>query len=350
MGEYGTSKNKDMGNMTPKERIIAIINGQPYDRIAVTPIFMAWAAHFIGRTYRDYYLNGDILVQAQLAVVEAFDIDQISVISDPWREASAYGMTFDYPEQGVGKPRELFINTPDDVKTLKPLDMTASDRMQQRVDSVAVMAAEIGQTHSVLGWVEGPLAEYANLRGLEQTMIDLIDQPELFHEAAEIITQNAIDFAVAQIRSGADMIGIGDAAASLVGAALYEHNVLAYEKHLIDAIHEEGGLAKLHICGNISSIVKAMATTGADVIDVDWMVPLDEARKQVGEKVTLCGNFNPSGVLLQGTVQDVAEVAKDCIEKGGERFILMPGCEVPQNTPEENIRAFCPVTMIDKVL
>ena len=42
--------------MTPKERIYAIINGQPHDRPAVTPIFMAWAARFIGRSYRDYYL------------------------------------------------------------------------------------------------------------------------------------------------------------------------------------------------------------------------------------------------------------------------------------------------------
>lgn len=335
--------------MTPKERIIAIINGQPYDRIAVTPIFMAWAAHFIGRTYRDFYLDGDVLVQAQLAVVEAFHIDQISVISDPWREASGYGVTFDYPEQGVGKPRELFIKAPGDVKKLKSLDITASERMQQRVDSVAVMANEVGQTHSVLGWVEGPLSEYADLRGLEQSMMDLISQPELFHEAAEIITNNAIDFAVAQIRAGADMIGIGDAAASLSGPQIYESCVLPHEKRLIAAIHEAGARVKLHICGNINSIITLMAKSGADVIDVDWMVPLDQAREKVGDKVTLCGNFDPSGVLLQGTTRDVAEAAKDCIEKGGERFILMPGCEVPPNTPEENIRAFCPILEKERI-
>ena len=76
--------------MTPKERIYAILKGASYDRPAVTPIFMAWAANFIGHTYRDYYLDGDILVQAQLAVTRAFNLDQISAISDPWREASAY--------------------------------------------------------------------------------------------------------------------------------------------------------------------------------------------------------------------------------------------------------------------
>ena len=101
--------------MTSKERILATIKGQAHDRTAVTPIFMAWSAHFIGRTYRDYYLNGDVLVQAQLAVVKAFNIDQISVISDPWREASAYGLKLDYPEQGVGIPREPLIQSSDDM-------------------------------------------------------------------------------------------------------------------------------------------------------------------------------------------------------------------------------------------
>ena len=138
------------------------------------------------------------------------------------------------------------------------------------------------------------------------------------------------------------MIGVGDAAASLIGTALYERHVLPLEKRLVDAIHEAGGLVKLHICGNINPIIGPMATTGADVIDLDWMVPLDEARRKVGQDVTLCGNFDPSGILLQGNPQTVAEAAAACVQKGGTRFILMPGCEVPPDTPEENIRAFCP--------
>jgi len=328
--------------MTSKERIIAAIKGLPCDRTPVAPIFMAWAAHFVGYTYRDFYLDGSVLVEAQLAVVKALNIDQISAISDPWREASAYGMQFDYPEQGVGKPKGLLINVIEDIDKIKPLNITSSDRMQQRVDSVAMMAEHVGTTHSVLGWVEGPLAEYADLRGMENTMLDLIDKPEMFAQAAEVITQNAIDFAIAQIKAGADMIGIGDATASLVGAQLYESCVLPLEKKLVNAIHNAGAIAKLHICGNISSIVGLMAKTGTDVIDVDWMVPLDKTRQKVGPDVALCGNFDPAAILLQGTPQDVASAAADCISKGDKRFILMPGCEVPQNTPEENIRAFCP--------
>ena len=328
--------------MSPKERIYAIINGNSYDRPAVTPIFMAWAANYVGHIYRDFYLDGDVLSQAQLAVTRTFNVDQISSISDPWREASAYGMDFDYPPEGVGKPKDVLIKTYDDISKLGPLDIDNSERMKQRVESVRKMADQVGQTHSVLGWVEGPLAEYADLRGLQNALIDLVDKPEMFLEAGEIIIQNAITFAIAQIDAGADMIGIGDAAASLIGADMYTKYVLPLEQKLIAAIHEAGAAVKMHICGDINNIIRYIAQSATDIIDVDWMVPLEQARKLVGPDVTLCGNFDPSGVLLQGSPEDVAEAAKKCIKAGGDKFILMPGCEVPPATPEENIRAFCP--------
>ncbi|MHC4299721.1 MAG: ribonuclease P protein component, partial [Planctomycetota bacterium] len=183
-------------SMTPKERIYATLKGESHDRPAVTPIFMAWSANFVGHTYRDYYLDGDILVKAQLAVTQAFNIDQISAISDPWREASAYGMEFEYPPDGVGKPKDVLIKTPEDISLVKPFDIVSAERTKQRIESVRKMAGQVGQTHSVLGWVEGPLAEYGDLRGIESTMMDLIDKPEMFVEAGEIIVQNAIAFAV----------------------------------------------------------------------------------------------------------------------------------------------------------
>ena len=328
--------------MTPKERIYAILNGDSYDRPAVTPILMAWAANFIGRTYRDYYLDGDVLVNAQLAVTRAFNLDQASAISDPWREASAYGMEFDYPPDGVGRPKELLIKTRADISRLKRIDIASAERTKQRIESVGKMAARIGRTHSVLGWVEGPLAEYSDLRGVESAMLDLIDAPEVFIKAGEIIIENAIAFALAQIEAGADMVGIGDSAASLISPEMYAELVMPLERKLIAAIHDAGAAAKLHICGNITNIVQHIAKTGTDIIDVDWMVPLVKARKLAGPDVTLCGNFNPAGVLFEGTPQEVADAARECLNAMPDRFILMPGCEVPPATPEANLRAFCP--------
>jgi MtaA/CmuA family methyltransferase len=328
--------------MTPKERLYATLRGKTHDRPAVTPIFMSWAAHFIGRTYRDYYLDGDVLVEAQLAVAKAFNLDQVSAISDPWREASAYGMEFDYPENGVGRPRRVLIQNPQDTSRVRPFDIENAERPRQRVESVRKMAKAVGKTHSVLGWAEGPLAIYADLRGVESMFLDLIDTPKMYLGPAEIITENQIRFAKAQVAAGADMIGVGDSVASLVSPQMYQEYVLPFEKRLFDAIHKAGAAVKLHVCGDINRSIHLMARTGCDVIDIDWMVPVDKSRATVGPDITLAGNFDPSAVLLQGSPQDVADAARRCIEMGGRRFILQPGCEVPPGTPEANIRAFCP--------
>jgi len=328
--------------MTPKERVQATIRGEPVDHPAVTPIFMSWAAGFIGRTYRDYYLDGDVLVQSQLAVAKAFNLDQVSAISDPWREASAYGMEFDYPEHGVGRPHRVLIQSLQEVSRIRPFDIEHAERPAQRIESVRKMAQAVGRTHSVLGWVEGPLAEYADLRGVESMFLDLIDSPQTYLHAAEIIIGNQIRFARAQVAAGADMVGVGDSVASLISPPMYRRFVMPFEKRLFDAIHEAGAAVKLHVCGDISNSIQFMAQTGCDIIDVDWMVPLDQARAVVGPDITLAGNFDPSAVLLQGTPAEVADAARRNIELGGQRFILQPGCEVPPGTPEENIRAFCP--------
>jgi len=123
---------------------------------------------------------------------------------------------------------------------------------------------------------------------------------------------------------------------------MYAGLVLPLEQKLIAAIHEAGAAVKFHICGNISNIVGDMAKSGTDIIDVDWMVPLTEARELTRPEITLCGNFNPTGVLFQGSPQDVADAAGECLKEAPDKFILMPGCEVPPATPELNIRAFCP--------
>lgn len=338
--------------MNAKERIYATLKGEPTDRPAVTPIFMAWAANHVGHCYRDFYLDYKVLTKAQIAVTELFNIDQVSVISDPFREASAYGMEFDYPENGVGKYKEYFLRSPDDIVKLGQIDITGSRRTADRIEAVKVFAEKYRDTHSILGWVEGPIAEYSDLRGVESTLMDLIDKPHVFEQAAEIIVENAVNFARHQVNAGADMIGVGDAAASLISPDMYVEYVLPWERKLVEGIHDAGAAVKLHICGNISNNIEHMAKTGADIIDVDWMVSLEKARQKVGDSITLCGNFDPAGVLLQGTPQDVADAARSCLEAGGKRFILMPGCEVPPGTPRENLLSFCPCegTLIGDIL
>lgn len=328
--------------MTAKERYHAAISGETVDRTPVTPIFMAWGAHYVGHSYRDYYLNADVMVKAHLALARDFGIDQVSTISDPWREAHGYGTQLDYPPEGVGVCQRHLFHECVDLDLIEKTDLRNTVRCADRIRAVKMLVDAVGDTHSVLGWVEGPLAEYVDLRNLEDALVDLYDDPETYHEAARLLVQKALEFAEPQVEIGADMIGIGDAAASLLSPEQYAEFVLPHEQALIRGIHAMGAKVKLHICGDTRKLVSLMAQTGADLIDLDYMVPIRDAVQQTQGKQAFAGNFNPVAELKDSSPERIRKVAQQCIEDGGARFVLQPGCEVPPGTPADNVRAFCP--------
>jgi MtaA/CmuA family methyltransferase len=335
--------------MNSYQRVMATIEGRPHDRAPLSLMVMAWAGHHIGRNYRDYALDPGVTVASHLAMVRDFAMDTVTVQTDPWCEAEAYGMCFDYPEEGVGIPRRHLVEEDADRQRIAAFDPMAHDRTRRRIEAVGAYALQLKQTVPIIGWVEGPIAEYADLRGLEWALIDMIEQPGAVEEAFEDIVDNAIRFARMQIEAGADIIGVGDAAASVIGPELYRQRVLPWERKLFDGIHAAGARVKLHICGNIRPLLNDIATAGVDILDVDWMVPLTEARAAMGQRVTLCGNFNPVTELMQCSPEQAAAAAARCVREGGDRFILQAGCETPPGTPVDNVRAVCEtVTKIAK--
>ena len=328
--------------MNSKERLYGLLAGRPVDRTPVTPIFMAWAATYAGHTYGAFQRDFGVLVDSMLRVQERFEFDQLTTLSDPYRETADYGAKVTFVEDGVCRCAGPLLENYASLSKIRRMPIDATVRMMDRVRAVERFHAERGGDISILGWVEGPMAEYCTLRTLEAAMTDLLTAPAFFHEVSEITMANAIEWSRAQVGAGADMIGVGDAAASLVSEPMYREFVLPWQQKLFAGIHDAGARVRLHICGNIRQILPAIRESGADIVDVDWMVPLEYARKVLGDEIMLFGHFDPASVLRAGTPDDVARHAREDIAAGGVRFALMPGCEVPPGTPEKNIAAFCP--------
>jgi MtaA/CmuA family methyltransferase len=154
------------------------------------------------------------------------------------------------------------------------------------------------------------------------------------------IVEMELRFAREQLNAGADVIGIGDAAASLVGPDLYEEFVWPYEKQLVDGIHALGAHTRLHICGNTQRIIAGMGRLGCNIVDVDSLTPMSLARQQMPRQILL-GNLNPVAVVRNGTPESITETATRCHRDAGARFIVGAGCEIPCDTPVENLRALC---------
>jgi len=328
--------------MNGYERVLATLERRQPDTLAFMPITMMFAADLIGVPYGRYATDYKVLVEGQLAVARQFDVDHVSCISDPAREAADCGATVFYFDDQPPTMDEshAFLQDKSRLKTLAIPDPTRSgSRMEDRVQAAALFAQKVKGELFIEGWVEGPCAEAADLRGINALMTDFMDDPEFVHELFDFNVRMATSFAHAQIEAGCDLIGVGDAAASLVGPKIYREFVFPYEKQLIENIHAFGGRVRLHICGNISRSLKEVGQLGCEMIDLDSMVSIEKARLDMGNDQIVAGNIDPVKCLRNGTPQDITDAVAACHRAAGGNFIVGAGCEVPRDTSSENLVA-----------
>lgn len=326
-----------MQELTSYERFVRRLGGEPVDRTPNFDIMMTYAAHYIGQPLKQYYQDYRVLAQANLAVQKDFQLDILQVISDPYREAADFGLQVFFPEDDLPVAKEPLLKAPSDLQHLRSPDPGNGKRMSDRLEAIRYLRERQGGQVPIMGWVEGALAEAADLRGVMNLMIDLNRRPDWVLELLEQIVEVEIRFAQEQVRAGADIIGLGDAVASQVSERMYREFALPYELRIFEAVQQLGGVARLHICGDTTHILQAMTESNADIIDIDWMVDIEQAAGVFDGKAALCGNFDPVAVMLQGKPEQVKSAVLDCQGKGGERYFSAAGCEIPDGTPKENL-------------
>ncbi|HZR18806.1 MAG TPA: uroporphyrinogen decarboxylase family protein [Verrucomicrobiae bacterium] len=329
--------------MTSRERVLTHLHGGTVDHLPLMPITMMFACDQIGARYRDYCTDYRVLAEGQIRTSEKFGFDYVNTMSDPAREAADCGAPVEYFEhQPVALLEEqALLADKSRLASLKVPDPLGGGRMHNGIRAVALLKERVGQEMIVEGWIEGPMAEAADLRGINTVMLDFFDDPGFVRDLFGFVVELELSFAREQIRAGADVIGIGDAAASLVGPQIYQEFVWPYEKKLIEGVRQFGAKVRLHICGNTSKSLEPMGRLGCDIVDLDSLAPLGAARQQMGPDQVLLGNLNPVTVLRNGTASLVTSEVAECHRQAGPRFVVGAGCEVPRDTPAANLEALC---------
>jgi MtaA/CmuA family methyltransferase len=339
---YTAIEETSVHPMTGRERILALLHGQKVDHLHSMPITMMFAADVLGIRYGAYVRDHNLLVAAQMKTAEIFGFDHISTISDPAREAADYGahiQWYDDQPPAILEDDALFA----DKRTLhgfKIPDLQSGGRREDRIRGVELLRRRVDGELLIEGWVEGPCAEGSDLRGIKRLMMDFFDDPSFVRDQCDLVVEGAVPFAAAQIQAGADIIGIGDAAASLVGPRIYKEFVWPSEKRLIGAIHGLGGKVRLHICGNTRRILTSMGELEADIVDLDFPVALQQAREEMGRRQTLAGNLDPLRDVRNGSPEPIAEALEELQQHASERWIVAGGCEIVRDTPHCNVQAF----------
>ncbi|MGD0221275.1 MAG: uroporphyrinogen decarboxylase family protein [Terriglobia bacterium] len=327
--------------MTGRERILALLDGKPVDSLPFMPITMMFACDRIDAQYRDYATDCQVLVDGQTQTAAEFDFDYVNTMSDPAGEAADCGAPVKYfPNQppALDEANALLA----DKRTLGGLkvpDPHTGPRMSNRLRALALHRQFAHKGKLIEGWIEGPIAQAADLRGINSLMMDFFDDPGFVTDLFEFVLELELTFAKAQLASGAELIGVGDAAASLVGPRIYREFVWPYEKRMMEGLRAMGARTRLHICGNTRPILGLLGQLGCDIIDLDFLAPMADGRAAIGPHQVLLGNIDPVRVLRNGTPEEVYAAVADCHHHAGDRFIVSAGCEVVRDTPHENLRA-----------
>lgn len=210
------------------------------------------------------------------------------------------------------------------------------ERVAAFIDTTSKMRD--GMSSMIGAYITGPFTLAGHLMGVEKLCINMRRDPKFVEKVLDICSKTNITF-MKELENYADIICVLEPTASLVSQADFERFPYIYLKRIFKECRK---ISALHICGDTNHLINRMVETGAQILSLDHNVVLKDTIKKIPSNVTLMGNIDPVNVMLDSTPlevkKNVSALLKDM--KGWRNFILSTGCDLPIDTPMENIAAF----------
>jgi len=281
----------------------------------------------------------DAAVEVSLQPFERFHPDAVILFSDILVPVRAMGAPVTIDDRGprLDKP----IRTAADVEALGSFDPESETRFV--MDIHRALRKSIGDSAALLGFAGAPwtLASYLVEGGGSKNFLAikrlLTEDPRTLRALLTKLSAMVSDYLAAQLEAGADAVQIFDTWAGELSPREYREFALPYARDAIARLSRYGKPV-IYFVNGVAGILEAAASTGADVLSVDWRCSLAEARKRVPDRA-LQGNLDPT--LLFGPPELVAErVAEMVAETGGLGHIVNLGHGILPDTPIESVAAY----------
>jgi len=327
--------------LTPRERFGLLVIDEKPDRCNIIPLVTSHAAEIARMKLKKYYTNGEAMARAQIAAIEEYGHDAISIFSEVGIIAEAMGSDFDYPDDDlpVIKRPALTKKNIEDIKIPVP---KRDKRLPVYLEAIGYAYQSLGDKVPILAYVPAPFTTGMMLSDPNTFLIQTIRDPDHIKKIMEKSLQAAIEFCYDIIDAGALPIIVDPlASSSIISPKAYKNFALPYERALIDFLHRYDLDIILHICGNTEPILDLLLETGADLISLD-QVDLSLAMEKLSKRMRIIGNFDTSKIAFSSPGEIMEEV-KNMVKRGiksKKGYIASTGCEVPIKTPPENVRTF----------
>ena len=328
--------------MKSLDRIISTIRFEETDRAPVFSHIYGFASRINHISLRRYLNSGELLAFCQLEVWKRFGFDGVTVFADNSLEAEAIGAKISYEDNAYPHIDEYCLNDIRDWKSLSMPDPEKDGRMPVLLEACRILKDEVGDETAVVGTVQGPMTLAGQLMGIEKLIYGIVDYPEDFWNLLNFTTRAMIRFGKALIKAGAHIIHVFDPAAScsVISKAVFSEYVLPHLKQAFRAYKDSGEpLCWLNITGQTEKILPLFPETGADLFNIDYLVPISTAMEKLPHHC-LNGNIMPFS-FISGKAKEIQREARDLLRETQSRggFILSPGCEIPLESQVSNVEA-----------
>ena len=316
-----------------------------------TPITPVWLMRQAGRYMAEYrevrkhHSIVDICKTPELAAkvtidaAEILGVDAAIIFADLLLPLEVMGMPFRF-EAGEGPKIEKPIRSPHDVEALR------TDRAAELgyvAESIKKVVKHFGSKLPMIGFCGAPftLASYMIEGGGSRNYIEtkklMYRSPEAWDQLMHKLVQVLAEFAVAQVRAGADVIQVFDSWVGCLSPADYRRFVLPRTTELVHRI-KESGAPVIYFGTDTSTLLVDMKETSADVIGVDWRIGVDNAWDLLKHRGALQGNLDP--VVLFASKKEIRSQAADVIRRAGGRagHIFNLGHGILPETPVDHVK------------
>ncbi|MGI8681945.1 MAG: uroporphyrinogen decarboxylase [Mycobacteriales bacterium] len=280
-------------------------------------------------------MRPDLVVEITMQPVRRYRTDAAILFSDIVIPLKAIGVDLDI-RPGVGPVVAAPVRTEEDLARLRPLQ---PDDVGYVTEAVRALVGELGET-PLIGFAGAPftlasyLVEGGPSKNHERTKAMMYGAPRLWHALLDRLADIALAFLRVQVAAGASAVQLFDSWAGALSAEDYSELVAPHSAKVLGGL-ADAGVPRIHFGVGTGELLGLMGEAGADVVGVDWRVPLHEAAKRVGPGRALQGNLDPA--ILFAPWDAVAAKSLDVVERGktaeGHVFNLGHGV-LPDTDPD----------------
>jgi uroporphyrinogen decarboxylase len=281
----------------------------------------------------------DLAVEVSLQPFRRLGVDAIIIFSDILIPAEAMGLQLELGDAGPNLPDP--VRTATDVRKLRVFDPEKGTGFL--MEALRRTIKHAGPEVPVLGFAASPwtlacyMVEGRTKEGFATVKSFLYREPKVFRDLLQKISKATILYLKGQIAAGVSAVQLFDTWCGELNLTDYTEFVLPAVQEIIAGIG--GGVPVIYYTKASHHLLPSITKAGANVLSVDWRVPLKELRALAGPRVALQGNLDPA--VLLGPREKIRQTTLDIVDElGGVGHILNLGHGILQNTPVENAQLF----------